>query len=93
MQGDKIETPSYIHENKLKHDYSHYITNQIMKPVQQIYALVLDKIPEFNKNVLKKNRFNKEIKNCKSTMEPEKAEKKIEQIKNKKFKKYYLKNL
>ena len=84
LQGDKIELPSYIIENNLKLDYAHYITNQIMKPVQQIYALVLDKIPEFNKNVLKKNRFNKEIKSYKLTMEPEKAEKKIEQIKNKK---------
>ena len=84
LQGDKIELPSYIIENNLKLDYAHYITNQIMKPVQQIYALVLDKIPEFNKNVLQRNRFNKEIKNCKSTMEPEKSEKKIEKIKNKK---------
>lgn len=44
LQGDKIETPSFIAENKLKIDYSFYITNQIMKPVQQLFALVLEKI-------------------------------------------------
>jgi DNA polymerase elongation subunit (family B) len=44
LQGDKIETPTFITENKLKIDYSFYITNQIMKPVQQLFALVLEKI-------------------------------------------------
>lgn len=44
LQGDKIETPSFIAENSLKIDYSFYITNQIMKPVQQLFALVLEKI-------------------------------------------------
>ena len=44
LQGNKIETPSFILENKLKIDYSFYITNQILKPVQQLFALVLEKI-------------------------------------------------
>jgi len=44
LQGEKIETPTYILENSLKIDYSFYITNQIMKPVQQVFALVLEKI-------------------------------------------------
>ncbi len=44
LQGEKIETPSFITENKLKIDYSFYITNQIMKPVQRVFALVLEKI-------------------------------------------------
>ena len=44
LQGDKIETPAFILENKLKIDYSFYISNQIMKPVQQLFALVLEKI-------------------------------------------------
>jgi len=44
LQGNRIETPSFIQENKLKIDYSFYITNQIMKPVQQLFALVIDKI-------------------------------------------------
>jgi DNA polymerase elongation subunit (family B) len=40
-QGDKIETPSYVLSSKLKLDYSFYITNQIMKPVSQVFALIL----------------------------------------------------
>ena len=44
LQGEKIENPTYILENKIKVDYSFYITNQIMKPVQQIFSLVIDRI-------------------------------------------------
>ena len=40
-QGEKIETPSYVISSKLKLDYSFYITNQIMKPVSQVFALIL----------------------------------------------------
>ena len=47
LQGDKIESPSFIEKNKLKPDYTHYITNQIMKPVQQVFGLVLGEIKEF----------------------------------------------
>jgi DNA polymerase elongation subunit (family B) len=50
LQGDKIEHPSYIKENGLKPDYKIYITNQIMKPVMQIYALVLEELKEFKKH-------------------------------------------
>jgi DNA polymerase delta subunit 1 len=44
LQGDKIETPEYIIENKLEPDYLHYITNQIMKPVLQLYVLCLQEL-------------------------------------------------
>ena len=36
----------------LKPDYEFYITNQIMKPVSQIFALCLKDIPGFSKNIL-----------------------------------------
>lgn len=49
LQGDKIENPKYIMEQGLKIDYSFYITNQIMKPVSQIYALILEDLKGFNK--------------------------------------------
>jgi DNA polymerase elongation subunit (family B) len=49
LQGDRIETPTYILEKKLKINYSHYITNQIMKPLQQVFALVLEKMKDFRK--------------------------------------------
>ena len=44
LQGDRIETPNYIVAKNLKIDYTHYITNQLMKPLQQLFGLGLDKI-------------------------------------------------
>ena len=49
LQGDRIENPDYIEENNLIPDYLHYITNQIMKPILQLYALCLDKLPGYDK--------------------------------------------
>jgi DNA polymerase elongation subunit (family B) len=46
LMGDKIETPEFIVENHLKIDYTHYITNQIMKPLQQLFGLALEQIWE-----------------------------------------------
>ena len=48
LQGDKIELPSYIIHNNLKPDYLFYITNQIKKPVCQIYGLIVDKLVKYN---------------------------------------------
>jgi DNA polymerase elongation subunit (family B) len=47
LQGDKIENPDYVRENSIRLDYEFYIMNQIRKPVTQIFALCLDKIPGF----------------------------------------------
>ena len=44
LMGDKIETPEFIIENKITIDYSHYITNQLMKPLQQLFGLALVEI-------------------------------------------------
>ena len=46
LQGERVEHPDYIEKNNLKLDYLFYITNQIMKPLQQLFALVLEKIWE-----------------------------------------------
>ena len=51
LQGDRIENPDYIRTHNLKPDYEFYITNQIMKPVSQIFALCLKDLPGFNKNI------------------------------------------
>ena len=48
LQGDRIETPEYIIEKKLEPDYLHYITNQIMKPVLQLYVLALKDLQEYH---------------------------------------------
>ena len=55
LQGDKIETPRFIIENNLKPDYLTYITNQIQKPVCQIYALIVEELEGFKYD---KNYFN-----------------------------------
>jgi len=47
LQGDKIETPEYIQENQLEPDYLHYITNQIMKPILQLYELCLEELNDY----------------------------------------------
>jgi DNA polymerase elongation subunit (family B) len=39
LQGELIEHPDYVKEQKLKIDYLHYITNQIMNPAIQILEL------------------------------------------------------
>ena len=47
LQGERIETIEFIKENKITPDYLHYITNQIMKPVIQLYSLCIDQIPNY----------------------------------------------
>ena len=44
-QGERIETPAYIREQSLKPDYTFYITNQIAKPVAQVFGLVVEQLP------------------------------------------------
>jgi DNA polymerase delta subunit 1 len=50
LQGDRIENPEYIVQNNITPDYLHYITNQIMKPILQLYALCLDELPNYSKD-------------------------------------------
>jgi hypothetical protein len=47
LQGDRIEHVSYVREQKCKVDFEVYITNQIMKPVSQIFELVVDRLPKY----------------------------------------------
>ena len=88
LQGDKIETPMFITENKLKIDYSFYITNQIMKPVQQVFALVLEKIWEMQNKRSKIVKFNKEVETLRRTYKDDndKFQDKLEQMKCKEVK-------
>ena len=87
LQGDKIETPNFIVENKLKIDYSFYITNQIMKPVQQLFALVLEKIWDLKKQKAKHSTFKKEVNKMRRETECDKQENKLENMRNAEIKK------
>jgi len=73
LQGERVEHPQFIKDNKLKIDYSFYITNQIMKPAIQFLELIA-KNPEkiFNNFLIREeNRRSgiepimKYFKNCK----------------------------
>jgi DNA polymerase elongation subunit (family B) len=74
LQGEKIETPTYIKEKGLQLDYSFYITNQIMKPLLQLFGLVLEDIWRMQNKSTKISKFRREI-----------AELRLEQEDNKKF--------
>ena len=82
LQGEKIETPTFIKEMGLKIDYSFYITNQIMKPVQQVFALVLEKIWELQGKMGKIYKFKKDILQLKSITAEDKFEEKLEKLRN-----------
>ena len=84
LQGDKIEHPDFIVKNKIRPNYSFYITNQIMKPVQQVFALVLENIDSFKR---KKKNFQMKIETLKNSIdEEEKLQTKIQDLKNKEVK-------
>ena len=89
LQGEKIETPTFITENKLKIDYSFYITNQIMKPVQQVFALVLEKIWVMQKKIIKIKQFKKEVEKLRNEYPDNNAkfEEKFEALRCKEIKK------
>ena len=62
LQGDRIETPEYIQEQGLRINYAHYITNQLMKPIQQLYGLALEQIWSLQGNkVLTINQYRLDI--------------------------------
>ncbi len=70
LLGEKIETPEFIIEHKLKIDYTYYITNQLMKPLQQLFGLALVQIwqnkrktgaiREYEKNISKLEKENED---------------------------------
>ena len=53
-QGDRIETPAFIKANNITPDFAFYITNQIAKPVAQVFGLVVDKLPNVQKSDIKR---------------------------------------
>lgn len=80
LQGDKIEHPLYVMEHKLKLDYEHYITNQIMKPVAQLFSLVLEEIPSYKRKL---PSLLRKIEAVKSNIDdPEKQAEKIKKLRN-----------
>lgn len=59
LQGDLLEDPKYIAENKIKLDYKYYLDHQIKKPVLQIFENVVDNHLQILDDV-ERDYFNKE---------------------------------
>lgn len=88
LQGERIEHPDFIVANKIKPNYAFYITNQIMKPIQQVFALVLENIPSYKRQVPGlKRTIDGWIDKMKDESSDEKIKKKIADIRNKEVKK------
>ena len=52
-----------MRENKLNPDYEFYITNQILKPVSQIFGLTLENLKGFNGDIAEYNGiYDKKLK-------------------------------
>ena len=52
LQGDRIEHPVYVREHGLKPDYQFYVEHQIQNPVAQMFGLLLEEMPGFDKRRL-----------------------------------------
>ena len=57
-----------------------------MKPVQQVFALVLEEIWKSSKKINKLKKFNQEVESMRKTLDEDKFETKLEQLKNKEVK-------
>jgi len=90
LQGDRIEHVEYVRKNKLKVDYEKYILNQIMKPVSQLFELVVERLPNFpygrgyydEMYNIWYNKYSEKYKDEPHHIEP-KTEKKIKELKAK----------
>ena len=87
LQGEKIETPKFIKENNIPINYGHYITNQIMKPLQQLFALELENIHEYKIKYPTSRKWDDQVNKIKEKYpDPEKFQKKYEELRSKEIK-------
>jgi DNA polymerase elongation subunit (family B) len=45
LQGERIETPAYLKEKKLEVDAKYYMEHQLMNPISQLFALIVEQLP------------------------------------------------
>lgn len=86
LQGNKIETPTFIAENHVKIDYPFYITNQIMKPLLQLFGLVLEDMWALKKMRGKINHFKEDVSKLKAVTPEDKFQDKLDKMKDKEVK-------
>jgi hypothetical protein len=49
LQGNRIESPSWIKENSLTPDYEFYLAHQLQNPICQMFGLLLSEMPGSDK--------------------------------------------
>ena len=70
LLGERIETPEYIVKNNVPLDYTYYITNQLMNPLQQLLSLAIEKIYEYkNKRPSDYQQYRKTISGLRESCE------------------------
>ena len=62
LLGERVETPTFITDNKLRIDYTYYVTNQLMKPLQQLFGLALVEIWTYRGKMGAIKTYHKDIK-------------------------------
>ena len=45
LQGERIETPAFIKQKKLDIDVKYYMEHQLMNPLSQLFALIVEQLP------------------------------------------------
>jgi hypothetical protein len=45
LQGDRIETPGWIKDKHLGIDFKYYMEHQLMNPLAQLFALIVEELP------------------------------------------------
>ena len=45
LQGERIETPAFIKQKKLSIDVKYYMEHQLMNPLSQLFALIVEQLP------------------------------------------------
>lgn len=87
LQADRIECPQYVTDHNVPIDYAFYITNQILNPVQQLFALVLEDLWTLLRKRGQSITYKINIADMKKKTDPGKWEEKIQDIRNKEIKK------
>lgn len=60
LQGEMIETPSFIKNNNLKLDYTYYIQKQLKNPIEQLFEYIdYDKVKKIFEKILNKGMMEK----------------------------------
>jgi DNA polymerase elongation subunit (family B) len=61
LQGEKIETPEFILERRLKIDYGFYVSNQLMKPICQFLGLALEEMWKYKNKMSAIQKYRRDM--------------------------------